>query len=84
MSQAIEQSKRYDSLAIQSKNINGQQDLSNFSRMLPVPANPLRVPKKIFAPPHPPQAEGEESLEFNVSIHQNYCNGQQRSFDEHI
>ena len=52
--------------------------------MLPVPANPLRVPKKIFAPPHPPQAEGEESLEFNVSIHQNYCNGQQRSFDEHI
>lgn len=68
--QAIEQSKRYDNLAIQSKNIAGQQDLTNFSRILPVPPNALRVPKKIFAPPQPPVAvEGEDSLEYNVSVH---------------
>ncbi|KAG5670352.1 hypothetical protein PVAND_000626 [Polypedilum vanderplanki] len=67
-SRAIEQSKRYDGLAIQSKNINAQQDLSNFSRILPVPANPLRVPKKIFAPPQPPPTEGEESLDYNDNL----------------
>lgn len=63
----MEQSKRYDNLAIQSKNISAQQDLTNFSRILPVPSNALRIPKKIFAPPQPPAtAEGEESLEYNV------------------
>jgi SH3 and cysteine-rich domain-containing protein 2 len=67
--QAIEQSKRYDNLAIQSKNISGQQDLTNFSRILPVPPNALRVPKKVFAPPQPPAtAEGEDPNEYNVSF----------------
>lgn len=66
--QAIEQSKRYDGLAMQSKNISGQQDLSHFARNTPISANLLRIPKKIFAPPQPPAGEGEESLEYNVSI----------------
>jgi hypothetical protein len=64
----VEQSKRYDGLAMHSKNISAQQDLSNFARNTPVSANLLRIPKKIFAPPQPPVGEGEESLEYNVSI----------------
>jgi hypothetical protein len=51
-----------------SKNISGQQDLSNFARNTPVSANLLRIPKKIFAPPQPAVGEGEESLEYNVSF----------------
>lgn len=51
-----------------SKNISGQQDLSNFARNTPVSANLLRIPKKIFAPPQPPGGEGEEALEYNVSF----------------
>lgn len=50
-----------------SKNISGQQDLMNFARNTPVSASLLRIPKKIFAPPQPPPAEGEETLEYNVS-----------------
>lgn len=65
--QAIEQSKRYDGLVIQSKNISGPQDLTNFARNTPITAALLRIPKKIFAPPQPPAPEGEESLEYNVS-----------------
>lgn len=68
ISQAIEQSKRYDGLAMHSKNISGQQDLSNFARNTPISASLLRIPKKIFAPPQPPAADGEESLEYNVSV----------------
>lgn len=66
--QAIEQSKRYDGLATHSKNISGQQDLTNFARNTPVTANLLRIPKKGFAPPQPPVGEGEEALEYNVSF----------------
>lgn len=64
--QAVEQSKRYDGLATHSKNISGHQDLSNFARNTPISASLLRIPKKIFAPPQPPN-EGDESLEYNVS-----------------
>lgn len=63
----MEQSKRYDGLAMHSKNILAQQDLTNFARNTPMTANLLRIPKKIFAPPQPPVSEGEESLEYNVS-----------------
>ncbi|CRL05816.1 CLUMA_CG018842, isoform A [Clunio marinus] len=65
---AIEQSKRYDGLAINSKSISGQQDLNNFARNTPISASLLRVPKKIFAPPHPPPGEGEDSLEYNDNL----------------
>ncbi len=63
--QAIEQSKRYDGLSTHSRNISGQQDLSNFARNTPISASLLRIPKKIFAPPQPPAGEGDESLEYN-------------------
>jgi len=65
--QAIEQSKRYDGLAMHGKNISGQQDLSNFARIVPVTPNLLRIPKKIFAPPHSAATDGDDALEYNVS-----------------
>lgn len=54
-------------MAAQSKNVSGQQDLASFARILPLPPNPQRIPRKIFAPPQPPQQEGEEQSEYNVS-----------------
>ena len=66
---AVEQAKRYEGLSSQCKNVSGQQDLSNFARILPFTPNLLRVPKKIFAPPQPPApVDGEESQEYTVNI----------------
>ncbi|CAO1427466.1 unnamed protein product [Diamesa serratosioi] len=62
---AVEQAKRYEGLSSQCKNVSGQQDLTNFARILPLTPNLLRLPKKIFAPPQPPApVDGEESLEY--------------------
>lgn len=65
--QAVEQAKRYDGLASQCKTVSGTQDLTYFVRSLPMPPNAHRIPRKIFAPPQPPQpVEGEEIPDYNV------------------
>lgn len=63
----MEMTKRYDGLAAQSRLISGQQDLVNFAKNTPIAPNLLRIPKKVFAPPQPPQEALEESHEYNVS-----------------
>ncbi|XP_055619189.1 uncharacterized protein LOC129764288 isoform X3 [Toxorhynchites rutilus septentrionalis] len=59
---ALEQAKRYDSLAIQCKNVSPAQDLSYFVRSIPVSASAQRVPKKVFAPPQAAAQTEEEEL----------------------
>lgn len=59
--------RRYDGLASQSRLISGQLDLMNFAKNTPVAPNLLRIPKKVFAPPQPPQEALEDSHEYNVS-----------------
>lgn len=61
---ASEQTKRYDALLLQCRNVSPQQDLTNFVRILPQSPNPQKVPKRPFVPPQPP-VEGEESIECN-------------------
>lgn len=67
-SQAADQSKRYDGLVGQCKNINGFQDLTSFARSIQLPPNAQRVPKKAFAPPQPIAGEADESNEYGVSL----------------
>lgn len=67
--QAVEQARRYDGLASQCKSVSGLQDLGNLARVLPVPPNALKIPKKAFAPPQPPPtADGEEIPDYNVRV----------------
>uniref|UniRef100_A0A8D8FW57 Serine/threonine-protein kinase dkf-1 n=2 Tax=Culex pipiens TaxID=7175 RepID=A0A8D8FW57_CULPI len=63
---ALEQSKRYDNLANQCKNVSPSQDLGYFVRSLPVPANSQQIPKKPFAPPQP--EEGEDFVDYGINI----------------
>lgn len=64
---ALEQARRYDSLANQCKSVSPSQDLGFFVRSLPVPSNAQRVPKKAFAPPQT-QGEGGEDLSTDYGI----------------
>ncbi|XP_065081969.1 uncharacterized protein Stacl isoform X8 [Ochlerotatus camptorhynchus] len=62
---ALEQARRYDSLANQCKSVSPSQDLGYFVRSLPVPSNAQRIPKKSFAPPQSgAQSDGEELQEY--------------------
>lgn len=65
--QALETTKRYDNLAMQSKSISGQTDLMSFAKNMPVSANLMRVPKKMFASPQPHQDPSENPIDYNVS-----------------
>lgn len=65
--QALETTKRYDNLAMQSKSISGQTDLMSFAKNMPVSANLRRVPKKMFASPQPHQDPSENPIDYNVS-----------------
>ncbi|XP_021699772.1 uncharacterized protein LOC5567708 isoform X3 [Aedes aegypti] len=67
---ALEQARRYDSLANQCKSVSPSQDLGFFVRSLPVPSNAQRVPKKAFAPPQSAiQGDGDDlSTEYGVGI----------------
>lgn len=63
---ALEQARRYDSLANQCKSVSPSQDLGYFVRSLPVPSNAQRIPKKSFAPPQPgAQGEAEEFQDYS-------------------
>lgn len=47
--------------------MSGPQDLGHFTRVLPLPPNPSKVPKKAFAPPQPaPGPETEDAQEYDV------------------
>lgn len=66
---ALEQARRYDSLANQCKSVSPSQDLGFFVRSLPVPSNAQRVPKKAFAPPQTgAPGEGGEDLSTDYGI----------------
>ncbi|XP_055687710.1 uncharacterized protein LOC129792563 isoform X4 [Lutzomyia longipalpis] len=66
---AIEQAKRYDGLSNQCKSVSGPQDLGHFTRVLPLPPNPSKVPKKAFAPPQPvPGPETEDAQEYDENL----------------
>ncbi|XP_059620492.1 uncharacterized protein LOC132264349 isoform X1 [Phlebotomus argentipes] len=66
---AIEQAKRYDGLSNQCKSVSGPQDLGHFTRVLPLPANPSKVPRKAFAPPQPaPGPEAEDIPEYDENL----------------
>lgn len=67
---ALEQARRYDSLANQCKSVSPSQDLGFFVRSLPVPSNAQRVPKKAFAPPQSAiQGDGDDlSTEYGVGM----------------
>ncbi|EAT42175.1 AAEL006278-PA [Aedes aegypti] len=67
---ALEQARRYDSLANQCKSVSPSQDLGFFVRSLPVPSNAQRVPKKAFAPPQSAiQGDGDDlSTEYGVGF----------------
>ncbi|XP_048522316.1 uncharacterized protein LOC109542090 isoform X4 [Dendroctonus ponderosae] len=62
-SRAVEQTKRYETLANQCRTISGNTDLAHMSRSLPIPAGRGSIIKRIFVPPQPPAspeaAEGE-------------------------
>lgn len=62
---ALETTKRYDNLAMQSKSISGQTDLMSFAKNMPVSANLMRVPKKMFASPQPHQDPSENPIDYN-------------------
>lgn len=62
---ALEQARRYDSLANQCKSVSPSQDLGYFVRSLPVPSNAQRIPKKSFSPPQPgAQGEADEFQDY--------------------
>nr|XP_029728857.1 uncharacterized protein LOC109418473 isoform X5 [Aedes albopictus] len=67
---ALEQARRYDSLANQCKSVSPSQDLGFFVRSLPIPSNAQRVPKKAFAPPQSgAQGEGDDlSTDYGVGM----------------
>lgn len=65
--QAIEQSKRYDSLSLQCRNVSGPHDLSSFLRYLQ-PESPPKVPRKAYAPPQPAAGDFDEQSQYSVSI----------------
>lgn len=66
--QAAEQVKRYNNLSSQCQSVSALQDLTNFTRMLPLSPSSQKVPRKVFAPPQPQgDASADNSSDYNVS-----------------
>ncbi|XP_060529108.1 guanine nucleotide exchange factor VAV3 isoform X3 [Cylas formicarius] len=53
-SRAVEQTRRYESLANQCRSVSGQVDLTHLARSLPAPQGRGLITKRIFVPPQPP------------------------------
>lgn len=77
--QAVEQTKRYETLSNQCRTISGNTDLAHLSRSLPIPTGRNSVIKRIFVPPQPPAspeaAEGDVANGhiINVSKQSSFC-----------
>ncbi|XP_030766912.1 uncharacterized protein LOC115890735 isoform X6 [Sitophilus oryzae] len=62
---ALEQTKRYDTLANQCRSVVGHSDLIHLARSLPVPQGRGLIIKRIFVPPQPPPPP--EGLEGDIA-----------------
>ncbi|XP_037956778.1 uncharacterized protein LOC119686298 [Teleopsis dalmanni] len=61
---ASDQAKRYGNLTIQCNSVSPTQDLTNFVRILPLPSQAQKVPRRVFAPPQPP-SEVNDAADLN-------------------
>lgn len=52
--QALEQTKRYETLANQCRSVTGAADLTHLARSLPTPQGRGSIIRRIFVPPQPP------------------------------
>ncbi|XP_030387407.1 uncharacterized protein LOC115634020 isoform X2 [Scaptodrosophila lebanonensis] len=64
-SKAADQAKRYSSLTSQCSVVSPAQDLTNFVRILALPSQAQKVPRRVFAPPQAQQGEPDETNEYS-------------------